>query len=108
MSESAIPPPTESDGDSQFFVLSLYITGASHHSARAITNLNHICETYLPGQYSLEVIDVYQQKEIAQQEQLFALPLLIKRLPLPERRLIGDLSDTRQVLKGLGLLPDLE
>jgi circadian clock protein KaiB len=58
----------------------------------------------LKGKYSLEIVDVYQQEDVAEKEQLIALPLLIKKLPFPERRMIGDLSDTNKVLKGLGLL----
>jgi circadian clock protein KaiB len=58
----------------------------------------------LKGRYSLEIIDVYQQADVAEKDQLIALPLLIKKEPLPERRMIGDLSDTKKVLKGLGLL----
>ncbi|SIN76160.1 circadian clock KaiB family protein [Chitinophaga niabensis] len=85
------------------FVLRLFVTGASPNSVRAISNLKELCEQYLPGKYSLEVIDVYQETEVAQQEQIVALPLLIKKYPFPERRLIGDLSDTDKVLKGLGL-----
>ena len=98
--------PTEAenpdDGEPPY-QLYLYVTGASVNSVRAITNLRRICETYLAGKYSLEVIDVHQQKQIAEQEQLIALPLLVKRRPLPERRLIGDLSDSEKVLKGLGI-----
>ncbi|MEZ0485212.1 circadian clock KaiB family protein [Fibrella aquatica] len=86
------------------YQLSLFVAGASVNSTRAITNLKHLCETYLPGQYSLEVIDVHQQKQAAETQQIIALPLLIKHEPLPERRLIGDMSDTNKVLKGLGLL----
>src|SRR5688500_17528275 len=86
------------------YVLRLFITGATPNSVRAITNIKKLCETYLKGRYSLEIIDVYQQTDIAEQEQLIALPLLIKKLPLPERRMIGDLSDTEKVLKGLGLI----
>jgi circadian clock protein KaiB len=85
------------------YVLRLFITGATPNSVRAITNIKQICEEHLEGRYSLEIIDVYQQVAIAEQEQLVALPLLIKKSPLPERRLIGDLSDTEKVLKGLGL-----
>lgn len=86
------------------YVLQLFITGATPNSIRAVENIKQICEDHLKGRYSLEIIDVYQQPVIAQQEQLIALPLLIKRHPLPERRMIGDLSDTTKVLKGLGLL----
>lgn len=85
------------------FVLRLFVTGASPNSVRAISNLKELCEEYLQGKYSLEVIDVYQETAVAQQEQIVALPLLIKKSPFPERRMIGDLSDTDKVLKGLGL-----
>lgn len=85
------------------YVLCLFITGASPNSTRAITNLKEICKAHLEGRYSLEIIDVYQQAALAKREQIIALPLLIKKFPLPERRLIGDLSDTGKVLKGLGL-----
>ncbi|MGI4749522.1 MAG: circadian clock KaiB family protein [Janthinobacterium lividum] len=85
------------------YKLRLFVTGASPNSLRAITNTKHFCETYLPGKYELEIIDVYQQPDWAQQEQIVALPLLIKKFPLPERRLIGDMSDTAKIFKGLGL-----
>jgi circadian clock protein KaiB len=86
------------------YVLRLFITGATPNSIRALTNIKELCETHLKGKYSLEIIDVYQVKDIAEKEQLIALPLLIKKLPLPEKRMIGDLSDTEKVLKGLGLM----
>jgi circadian clock protein KaiB len=85
------------------YLLRLFVTGASPNSSRAIANLNEICETYLKGRYELEIIDVYQQPLIAELEQIIALPLLIKSGPSPERRLIGDMSDTEKVLRGLGL-----
>lgn len=85
------------------FVLRLFVTGASPNSVRAIANLKELCEEYLPGNYTLEVIDVHQEAAVAQREQIVALPLLIKKSPYPERRMIGDLSDTDKVLKGLGL-----
>lgn len=86
------------------FILRLFITGATPNSVRALTNIKQICEEHLEGRYSLEIIDVYQDGAIAEKEQLIALPLLIKKAPAPEKRLIGDLSDTEKVLKGLGLL----
>lgn len=92
------------DGDDELYVLRLFVAGASSNSVRAITNIKQVCETYLAGRYSLEIIDVHQQKQVARQEQVIALPLLIKYLPLPQRRLIGDMSDTKQVLNGLGIL----
>ena len=85
------------------YVLRLYITGASPNSVKAISNLKEICEEYLKNNYSLEIIDVYQQAALAKEEQLIALPLLVKQFPLPERRLVGDLSRKEKVLKGLGL-----
>jgi circadian clock protein KaiB len=85
------------------YQLRLFVTGASPNSTRAITNLKKICETHLKDNYELEIIDVYQQPTIAETEQIIALPLLIKKSPSPERRLIGDMSDTERVLRGLGL-----
>jgi len=90
--------------DNEDFVLRLFITGASPNSARAISNIRKICELHLKNRYSLEIIDVYQQPERALVEQLVALPLLIKKAPGPERRLLGDLSDEKKVLKGLGIV----
>ena len=87
----------------EIYRLRLFVTGASPNSTRAITNLKKICETYLTGNYELEIIDVYQQPLIAQKEQIVALPLLIKKAPGIERRLIGDMSDKERVLRGLGL-----
>jgi len=93
------------DGDemNNHFELNLYIAGASSNSIRAVANLREICEKYLKERYTLRVIDVHQEKSLASQEQLVALPMLIKSKPGPERRLIGDMSDTQKVLKGLGI-----
>jgi circadian clock protein KaiB len=85
------------------FILRLFVTGASPNSTRAISNLKNICEEYLRDRYELEIIDVYQQPLIAEREQLIALPLLIKKAPGMERRLIGDMSNKPKVLKGLGI-----
>src|SRR5215216_5826535 len=91
----------QDNGDnSSEFVLRLFITGATPNSIRAVTNIKQICEEHLKGRYSLAIIDVYQQPAIAEEEQLIALPLLIKKRPLPERRMIGDLSNTEKVLQG--------
>ena len=91
----------EINGPPDEYKLRLYITGASPNSARAIVNIRNICESYLKDRYELLVIDVYQDVELAREEQLVALPLLVKKLPLPERKLIGDLSETEKVLKAL-------
>jgi len=93
----------DSKSDDNTYLLRLFVTGASPNSSRAISNLKEICETYLKGKYDLEIIDVYQQPLMAESEQIIALPLLIKKHPSPERRLIGDMSDIEKVLKGLNL-----
>jgi circadian clock protein KaiB len=87
------------------YILRLYVTGTTPRSVRAIQNIKRICEAHLQGRYELEVIDIYQQPTLAAGEQIIALPTLIKKLPLPLRRLIGDLSDTEHVLLGLDLKP---
>jgi len=84
-------------------VLRLYVVGMTPKSTRAITNIKAICEQYLRGRYDLEVIDVYQQPKLAQGEQILAVPALVKKLPLPLRTLVGDLSNTERVLLGLDL-----
>lgn len=92
------------DADTPEYVLRLFITGSSPNSVRAVSNIRQICETHLKGRYSLEIIDVYQQPALAQQEQIIALPLLIKKRPLPQRRLIGDLSESDKILKILDVI----
>jgi circadian clock protein KaiB len=72
---------------------------------RAIANIKNICENHLKGRYQLEVIDIYEKPKLAKEEQIIASPTLIKKLPLPLRRFIGDLSDTEQILFGLDLKP---
>ncbi|MBU1822545.1 MAG: circadian clock KaiB family protein [Bacteroidetes bacterium] len=94
----------ENDDANRHYVLRLFITGASLNSRRAVVNIREICDVHIKGKYTLEIVDVYQQKAIAEKEQIIALPLLIKCFPLPERRMIGDMSDTQKVLKGLGLI----
>lgn len=87
------------------YVLRLYITGSTARSARAIANLHRICEEHLSGRYDLEVIDVYQRPEAAREVHLIAMPTLVRLLPEPLRRIVGDLSDRDKVLQGLDLLP---
>jgi circadian clock protein KaiB len=87
----------------QQFVLRLYVTGNTVRSAQAIANVRSLCEEYLAGRYDLEVVDVYQQPQEAAKEQIIAAPTLIKELPYPIKRLIGDLSDRDKVLVGLNL-----
>jgi circadian clock protein KaiB len=76
------------------FVFRLFITGVLPNSANAVANSKAFCEEYLKGRYTLEVIDIYQEPDLALSEDIIAIPVLIKKLPLPEERVIGDLSDT--------------
>ena len=87
------------------YVLRLYVTGMTSRSARAVNNLQAICDEYLAGRYDLEVIDIYQQPVLTRGEQIIAAPTLIKKLPLPMRRIIGDMSNRDRVLLGLDLVP---
>ena len=85
------------------YVLELFVTGSTPRSIRAISNLKAICQEYLHGRYVLHVVDLYQQPELAKHNELVAAPTLIKRLPEPIRRVIGDMSDTAEVLAGLNI-----
>jgi circadian clock protein KaiB len=86
-------------------VLRLYVTGTTARSTRAIANVRRICEEHLRNRYDLEVIDIYQQPMLAKGDQIIAAPTLVKHLPLPLRKLIGDMSDKDRVLMGLDLRP---
>jgi circadian clock protein KaiB len=85
------------------YILRLYVAGSTPRSMAAISNIKKICEEKLAGRYILEVIDLYQQPLLAAGHQIVAIPTLIKELPPPLRRIIGDLSDTEKVLVGLDL-----
>ena len=85
------------------YILRLYITGVTKRSVLAIANLKKICKEYLEGRYELEVIDLYKMPSLAKDEQIIAAPTLIKKLPLPFRRIIGDMSNIEKVLLGLDL-----
>ena len=93
----------QTNPQSEIFLLQLFVTGASPNSVRAIENVKKICESYLAGRYELEIIDVYQQPLIAQNEQVIALPMLVKNAPKPFKRLIGDMSDLNKVIRSLDL-----
>lgn len=105
---------TQSDSTAEFeaalsartgdaYLLRLYIAGATPKSLRALSHIKQICDEYLHGRYELEVIDLYQQPTLAEGEQIIAAPTLIKKLPLPLRRIIGDMSQTERLLVGLDL-----
>jgi circadian clock protein KaiB len=95
------------DPDAAHYQLRLFVTGTTPRSARAIRNIRAICEEHLPGRHELEVIDIYQHPEHVRAEQIVVTPTLVKQLPSPVRKLIGDLSDTARVLAGLDIVPRL-
>ena len=86
------------------YILRLFVTGILPNSARAVINIRAICEKYLKNRYELEIIDIYQQPDLAITEEIIAVPVLIKKFPLPEQRMIGDLSNIEKVLKELGVV----
>jgi circadian clock protein KaiB len=90
-------------GEQIIYHLQLFVAGTSSLSVRAINNLNLILAAHLEGNFELDIIDVYQQPQIAIQENVAAVPMLVKKMPGPARRLIGDMSDTAKVLRGLGI-----
>jgi circadian clock protein KaiB len=90
------------------YLLRLYVTGTTGKSMRAIQNVRRICEEHLQGLYDLEVVDIYKNLPLARGDQIIAAPTLIKRLPEPLRRLIGDMSDEQRVLVGLDIRPRRE
>jgi|SRR6476661_1475923 circadian clock protein KaiB len=92
-------------GPQDKYVLRLYVTGMTPRSQQAIAAIKTICEKHLKGRYDLEVIDIYQNPILAKDQQIVAVPTLVKQLPSPLRRLIGNLSDEERVLVGLDLRP---
>lgn len=85
------------------YVLRLYVTGSTRNSERAIVNIRLICEEHLQGRYDLEIVDISQRPSLAEGDQIIAAPTLIKKLPLPLRRFVGDMSHTERILLGLDL-----
>jgi circadian clock protein KaiB len=85
------------------YILRLYVTGSSGRSLRAVHNLKKLCEEHLPDNYDLEVIDIYNDLEAAREEQIVAAPTLVRKLPLPIRKFVGDLSNTQKILIGLDI-----
>ena len=83
------------------YTLKLFISGASRNSTKAVKNLQRILEAHVPGRYSLQIIDLYQDKSMAAEEQIVALPLLVRKNPLPEQRLVGDMSNEERVVNRL-------
>ena len=100
--------PFETDLDEPehaVYILRLYITGSTPKSTRAVHNLMKMCQEHLAGLYELEVIDIYQQPELAQVEDIIAAPTLVKKRPLPVQKVLGDLSNTQRLVSGLGFPP---
>jgi circadian clock protein KaiB len=101
-SVAAFEAAATADADGRY-VLRLYVTGTTPHSMRAVVNIRKICEEHLQGRYELEVVDISQHPTLAEGEQIIAAPTLVKKLPLPLRRFIGDMSQTERILVGLDL-----
>jgi circadian clock protein KaiB len=97
--ESALTAPQRPER----YVLRLYVTGMTPRSTEAFGHIKAVCEEHLQGRYDLEVIDIYQHPQLAKDEQIIAVPTLVKKLPAPLRRLIGNLSDQERLLLGLDL-----
>ncbi len=92
------------DGSKTKYVLRLYVTGLTPNSLRAIENIKNICNVHLEGRFELEVIDIYKRPDLAKEAQVLAAPTLVKQLPPPLRRFVGDLSNEEKILVGLDLL----
>ena len=104
--EAALAKMEDSDNNSKVkYILKLYITGMTRRSQEALRNLEKVCREYLGDNYELEVIDIYQQPTLARGDQIIAVPTLIKKLPMPLRRIIGDLSREDRIILGLDLKP---
>ena len=93
------------EGNGEVYTLRLYVAGQTPKSLAAFANLKRICEEHLAGRYTIEVIDLLEHPQLAKGDQIFAIPTLVRRLPEPLRKIIGDLSDTEKVLVGLDLRP---
>ena len=93
------------DGGPQFWELRLYVAGQTPKSMAAFANLKRLCEEHLAGKYSIEVIDLLEHPQLAEGDQILAIPTLVRRLPTPMRKIIGDLSNSERTLVGLNLRP---
>ena len=97
--------PADMDPDPTHYHLRLYVAGQTTKSLAAMANLKRVCEEHLAGRYEIEVIDLVQQPKLAAGDQILAIPTLVRRLPAPLKRIIGDLSNTEKVLVGLDIRP---
>jgi circadian clock protein KaiB len=105
MAAEQTPATHAANGDESVIELRLYIAGQTRKSIAALTNLRRICEEHLAGRYRVEVIDLLENPQQAQRDQILAIPTLVRRLPEPIRRIIGDLSNSERVLVGLEVEP---
>jgi circadian clock protein KaiB len=96
----------EESPEESAYILRLYVAGQTHKSVTALANLKRICEEHLAGRYRLEIIDLLEQPQLAAGDQILAVPTLVRRLPPPLKRIIGNLSDSERVLVGLDLKPE--
>jgi len=96
------------NGDTEIWNLRLYVAGQTPKSISAFANLKQICEQYLLGRYRIEVVDLLVKPQLARGDQIVAVPTLVRRLPEPLKKIIGDLSNTERTLIGLDLQPDME
>lgn len=97
------PSPAEEENGSDRWSLRLYVAGQTPKSLTAFANLKRLCEEYLPGRYKIEVIDLMKQPHLAQGDQIVALPTLVRKLPEPIKRIVGDLSNSERVLVGMDI-----
>ncbi len=97
--------PSEDGAESGYYHLRLYVAGQTTKSLAAMANLKRVCEDHLAGRYDIEVIDLIQNPKLAAGDQILAIPTLVRRLPAPLKRIIGDLSNTEKVLVGLDIRP---
>jgi circadian clock protein KaiB len=104
-SDTETNPTSEGPGDAEIFELRLYVAGQSPRSVRALENLRKVCDEHLAGRYNVEVIDLLVHPALARGDEIVAVPTLVRKLPEPIRKIIGDLSDTDRVLVGLQLRP---
>lgn len=104
-SRNATAAGTADAGSDGHWRLKLYVAGQTPRSVAAIANLRRICEENVAGRYTIEVIDLIERPQLARDDQIFAIPTLVRQIPVPMRKIIGDLSDTERVLVGLQIIP---
>ena len=101
------PEPAETDdlSEDETYILRLYVAGQTSKSLAAFANLKKICEEHLSGRYRIEIVDLLENPQLAKGDQILAVPTLVRRLPPPIKKIIGDLSNIERVLVGLDLIP---